>query len=72
MQEFYSGLAEILEVEPETITPDFKLDEEQWDSMAIISCVALIDEVYGQLVSGSALVECKIVADIQNLVSKSA
>ena len=72
MQEFYSGLAEILEIEPKAITPDFKLDEEQWDSMAIISCVALIDEVYGQLVSGSALVECKTVADIQNLVSKSA
>jgi acyl carrier protein len=71
MQEFYEGLAEILEVAPETIKPELTLEEEQWDSMAIISCVALIDEVYGQLVSGSSLTGCKTVADIQNLISKS-
>ncbi|MGE4522970.1 MAG: acyl carrier protein [Acetobacter sp.] len=71
MQEFYEGLAEILEVAPETIKPELTLEEEQWDSMAIISCVALIDEVYGQLISGSSLTACKTVADIQNLISKS-
>lgn len=71
MQEFYEGLAEILEVAPETIKPELTLEEEQWDSMAVISCVALIDEVYGQLISGSSLTTCKTVADIQNLISKS-
>ncbi|GAN70635.1 hypothetical protein ASY01nite_05430 [Acetobacter syzygii] len=68
MQNFYAGLAEILEVPVEQITPSFSLSEHNWDSMAVISCVALIDEEFGHIVSGSELVKCTSVADIQKLI----
>lgn len=68
MQNLYEGLAEILEVPVEQITPEFSLAGHEWDSMAIISCVALIDEVSGHIVSGSELAKCMSVADIQKLV----
>ncbi len=71
MSQFYEGLAEILEVPVSDIGSDFSLADHAWDSLAIISCVALIDEVFGQLVSGSALAECHTVADLERLVSVS-
>jgi acyl carrier protein len=71
MSQFYEGLAEILEVPVSEIGPNFSLADHGWDSLAIISCVALIDEVFGQLVAGSALAECRTVADLERLVSVS-
>lgn len=72
MDEFYEGLAEILEVPAEQVKPEFSLADHDWDSMAIISCVALIDEVFGHLVSGSALAKCASVADIEKLITAAA
>lgn len=69
MSLFYEGLAEIMEVSVSHIGPDFSLADHGWDSLAIISCVALIDEVFGQLVAGSALAECRTVADIELLAT---
>ncbi|MBM9403562.1 acyl carrier protein [Gluconacetobacter azotocaptans] len=72
MSQFYEQLAEILEVSPETITPEFNLAAHGWDSLAVISCVALIDEIFGKLVSGSILAKCTTVADIEKLISQTA
>lgn len=71
MSQLYEGLAEIMEVSVSEIVPDFSLAAPGWDSLAIISCVALIDEVFGHLVAGSALSECRTVADIERLVPQS-
>lgn len=68
MTEFYEGLAEILEVEPTEVTPEMTLDEGVWDSLAIVSTIALIDEVYDRTVSADALAECRTVGDIEKLV----
>ena len=70
LDEFREGLAEILEVEPDEVTPETELDEAVWDSLAIVSAIALIDEVYNETVSADALAECKTVGDIETLVSK--
>ena len=71
MHQFYEGLAEILEVPVSEVGPQLGLAAHGWDSLAIISCVALIDEVFGQLVAGSALAECRTVADLERLVTQS-
>lgn len=68
MSEFYEGLAEILEVEPDEIKGDFELTEENWDSLAIVSTIALIDDVYDLTVRPEKLADCKTVADIEALV----
>ena len=70
MNQFYEGLAEIFEVPAAEIGPEFNLQSHGWDSLAIISCVALIDELFGHLVAGSALTECRNVADLESLVSQ--
>lgn len=68
MTPFYEGLADIFEVSPDLISSDFSLIEHNWDSLAIISCLALIDECFRMLVSGSDLAKCGIVADLETLV----
>lgn len=70
MSEFYEGLAEILEVEPSEITADFELEEDVWDSLAVVSTIALIDEVYDVTVKPESLADCKTVGDIEALVSR--
>jgi acyl carrier protein len=72
MSEFYEGLAEILEVEPGEVNPELELNEAVWDSLAIVSTIALIDEVYDRTVSADALSECKTVGDVEKLLGPGA
>lgn len=69
MNEFYEGLAEILEVEADAITPETTLDEGVWDSLAVVSTIALIDDVYDITVHPEKLGDCKTVGDIEALVA---
>jgi acyl carrier protein len=68
MSEFYTGMAEILEVDEE-IGPDYPLGE-GWDSLAIVSTIALIDEVYGTTVSANDLKACTTVGDVEKLAQE--
>jgi acyl carrier protein len=68
--EFREGLAEILDVEPDEVNSGLELDEAVWDSLAIVSAIALIDEVYNETVSADALSDCKTVGDIEKIVAK--
>jgi len=61
---FLKQLAEILQVSGETITADRVLTESEWDSVAVMSTIALIDEYTGRTVSGSALARCGTVREI--------
>jgi acyl carrier protein len=66
---FSGGLADILEVDVAKIVPALDLTQLAWDSLAIVSTMALIDECYGVLVSGKALGQCRTVGDIEQLVA---
>lgn len=68
MNEFYEGLAEILEVEPSELNPDYPLGE-NWDSLAVVSTIALIDEVYDVTVHPERLGDCHTVGDIEQLIA---
>ncbi len=68
MSAFYEGMAEILDIDVSEVTADLALDEDSnWDSLAIVSAIALIDEVFDKTVSGDALVDCKTVGDVEKL-----
>lgn len=69
MSEFYEGLAEILEVEPSEVDPSLELTEDNWDSLAIVSTIALIDDVYDITVRPEKLADCKTVGDLEALVA---
>lgn len=71
MSDFYEGMAEILDVGASEIGPDYELGE-VWDSLAIVSTIALIDEVYDRSVSPDALGQCKTVGDIEHLATLDA
>ncbi len=68
MNAFYAGMAEIFEIAETDITPDLDLASHTWDSLAIVSTIALIDECFNQLVGGKALAECATIADIEALI----
>jgi len=68
MSEFYEGLAEILEVEADEVTPEMELGE-GWDSLAVVSTIALIDDVHDVMVNPEKLAACKTVGEIEELVA---
>jgi len=69
VSEFYQGLAEILEVEESEVRSDMELGE-SWDSLAVVSTIALIDDVHDVTVHPNALVDCKTVGDIEKLIEE--
>lgn len=69
MQEFFAGLAEIIEIDAEQVTPELQLAEFAWDSLAVVSTIALIDDVFNIMVDGQALNKCDTVADIVALIN---
>ncbi|MDX2208939.1 MAG: acyl carrier protein [Sphingopyxis sp.] len=69
MNELYVGLAEIFEIEPEEISAATVLEEHAWDSLAMVSLIALFDELYGKEVNIDALKKCETVADIEKLAA---
>jgi acyl carrier protein len=69
MSEFYEGMAEILEVDVDQITPEFELKNVDWNSLAIVSTIALADECFDVMLNGRLLDICKTIADIENLIT---
>lgn len=68
MSDFRSGLAEILEVEVANLGTGFELGE-LWDSLAVVSTLALIDEVHDVSINADDLAECQTVGDIEALIN---
>jgi acyl carrier protein len=68
MSDFFEELTEILELD-ETVDVSYALGEE-WDSLAIVSTIALVDETYGIFLEGEDLGHCKSVQDILDLIAK--
>lgn len=71
MSEFYEGMAEIFEVDTGTISPEFELHsgEAAWDSLAIVSTIALVDDCFNVMLEGKALGDCETIADIESLIA---
>ncbi|GGX40380.1 acyl carrier protein [Undibacterium squillarum] len=69
LSEFIEGLAEILETEVENIQPDTLLGDFAWDSLAVVSTMALVDDVYSVMLDGQALAKCQTVGDIHALIT---
>ena len=51
-------IAEVLEVEVEGLTPETKLgDLDEWDSIALISFIAMMDDEFDKIIKGSVVKE---------------
>ena len=73
MSEFYEGMGEIFEIDMNKISSEFELGsgETTWDSLAIVSTIALADDCFGVMLDGKALRDCKTIADIEALIAKA-
>lgn len=68
-EEFITELEDILSLEEGELTVNSNLKElEDWDSLAIISVIALVDKKIGKKVNVLALKECISVTDLINTI----
>lgn len=65
---FFSGLADALEIDETSLTADTLFSEVDWDSLAVISAIALIDEHFGIMIPGQEISECKGMPDLLSLI----
>ncbi len=67
--DFLLSLDELLEKDAGTLTGPETLESAGWDSLAVISFIALVDEKLGFTVNPAALVKCKSVNDLVALAN---
>lgn len=64
-------LEEILDLEENSLKPQTILkDLEEWDSVAFLSFIAMMDDEFGKTIKGSVVREQKTVADLMALMEK--
>lgn len=58
-------IEEALDTEEGALTPETPLDDvESWDSIAMLSLIAMLDDEFGKTITGKELKALKTVADI--------
>jgi len=65
MNTFVTHIAEALGQSPEALSAETKLrDIPNWDSLAILTTISIVDEQYDVTLSGPALQECETIGDV--------
>ena len=67
MENFESGVAELLEVDSVSDS-DLLEDFEAWDSLTSLSIIAFIEENYSVMVSAKDLIDAKTIGGLKELV----
>jgi acyl carrier protein len=68
-REFLNYIAEIIEVEPNSLKGDEKLaDFEHWDSLALVGFIAMVDEHLEMTLPAKKIAAAKTVADLVALM----
>jgi acyl carrier protein len=68
---FMEDLAVILEIEPAELNMDYGLDRNNWNSLAIVAAIALIDEQFGINIEGDKLRGCASVGNLWRLIQNA-
>lgn len=72
MDAFIAQLSEALSLPEGTLRPQQQLRElPNWDSLAVLTTLALVDECFGKSLSGEALSRCETVEDLCRLIDES-
>ncbi|KJG09218.1 acyl carrier protein [Photobacterium kishitanii] len=64
-------IAEIIEVEIEDISLDTELNEENWDSLAVITFISEVDSEFDMVVSPSKVSEVSKISDLLELIENN-
>ena len=71
-EDFLQELAPLLSVERKDLTEHFALDPNtNWDSLTIISMMALMDDHFEVEISGEQLRRCSSIGDVLKLIEQS-
>lgn len=64
-------LEDMMELDAGTLTAETVLAElEEWDSIALISFIALMDDEFDKIIKGSEIKQMKTVADVMAVMEK--
>lgn len=67
-QEKIKALEDLFEADAGTIIPETALDKLQWDSMAMLALIVLVNERFGKRLSGSQLKSFKVLQDLLDVM----
>lgn len=67
-QEKMEALAEIFDCDAGELSPDMQLDDLAWDSMAMLSVIAMAKARFNRKLPGSQIREFKTVKDIMDIM----
>lgn len=70
-KKFTEQLLTILELRNAEPNENIVLRSGSWDSLAVLSIISLIDELYSVTVPGSQLRDCVTIGDINQLIQKA-
>jgi acyl carrier protein len=68
---FFEDLAAILEAEPGELTFDFPLHNDNWNSLAIVSAIVLLDEHFGIAIPGEKLRSCTTIGELIQMIKEA-
>ena len=64
-QQKLAEIADILEMEPEELTPELVLDElETWDSIAVLSVISIINDKFNKFPNADEIRQYKTIGDL--------
>lgn len=71
MNGFYEKLAEVLDIDK--VGPQDEISSiPSWDSLGVLSILALADSEYGVTVSGEEIAQMKVVGELEKLIAQRA
>ncbi len=65
---FLADLAAILEVPAASVGDDFELTADNWDSLAVLSTIALIDSTYEIIVPADDLMAARSIGELRRFI----
>ena len=71
-KDFLINVANILEIDNDLSLSDVFRDYQEWDSLALLSLLSMIDDEYEVIISEQKLNEMKTLNDILNYINNEA
>ena len=67
---FLSRLSDSIDADDVVLTPETKLEQIEWDSLAAISAISIIDELFDVVISVEGLSRCETIGEILKLIKE--
>ena len=70
MSKLRKGLADIFEIDVSELHSDSRLEEFAWDSLSMVSTIALFDELFNKELTLAAMETCSTIGDLEKLAGE--